>query len=174
MKLVKPKFPQNNDEFHNLLLKLDVKHPEQWINKKYDRKEVLTFSILWCLWLSMPNPENASDFLDSEQKTYNKINEFRPARIPIIERWLNNKIDPKEIVTVMREAQVDAIYRVFMALEQIAGDMFDDVDTSFGVFELDEKYSVKKDDVEYDHAQVFVELFVSAMPKNQPDLPEWC
>ena len=176
--------PTNNDEFLVLLESLKVKNTSTWVRGTFSRHRVVVFLLLWDMWDLIPNPSKAEQQLRTRingamiHREKNPNLDMRASQdesIDITQKWLDQGIDPKEIVTVMRESQIEAIYGFLQLIEQ-ADEFNHGITRHYGLFEVDlnENYepSVAPDSVPLED-DLATEM-QNAMPEDQPDMPRWC
>jgi hypothetical protein len=177
-------FPKNNEEFLTMLETIGVKNTKSWVYDEFSKTKVNIFLFLWDAWDDVPNPNRAEKLLNttiSRAKQHIKMNPSQPAdsfktqSVDIFERWLKMGIDPKEIVTVMRDAHIDAIYGLLQSIDQ-PSDFNHGIKRYYGLYEveMDDNSQSTINDANNPIEHDISDYLQSAMPKDQPPMPYWC
>lgn len=190
MSKVREKFSNSSSEFNQLVDNSEVTDKYQWKSWEYSRECPIAFSLLRSLWESIPNPNEAEDYLRREIGFANRdraiarraleqhpdgidSRKFEPESIKIIENWLKKGVAAKDICTVMRESQLEAIYTL-LTLIQSPFEFADDEEVYLDIFEgeYDEERGILGKQ-EPALVEILIGLLMSAKPRNQPSVPKW-
>jgi hypothetical protein len=177
-------FPRSNQEFLIMLETLGVKETENWICDEFNKTKVNVFLFVWDLWDQVPNPNKAEELLNlsiERAKLHIKKNPshaeqlFKTQSVDIVERWLKQGIDPKEIVTVMRDAHIDAIYGLLQSIDQ-PSDFSHGIKRNYGLYQvdIDADHNANIPDLNNPIEHEISDYLQSAMPDDQPPMPYWC
>lgn len=176
-------YPKDKDEFAQMLEALGVEDIESWIQGEFDKTKVNVFLMLRDIWDQAPNPAKAEALLKNKIRLGKEHTQNNPGHDPatmkmqsvdICERWLEKGIEAKEIVTVMRDYYIEAVYSLLQSIEQ-PSDFEHGIERSYGLYEVKmEDYCPVEVDIQKPIHEQLSSYLQKAKPAGQPPMPYWC
>ena len=154
---------RNREDLERLLdrARIPTEKRSVWLNDSNPEAVFATLAFCSSVWKGLVNPGNP------------RAIEYGPeARAPsrrIPDSWLAKGIPKEDIAAVVRDFQLDTIFRVLQTIEQFdigAGDS----SARFSLSAHDANADELKDDFQVSIDSLIVDLFVSAKPEDQPDV----
>jgi len=166
------KYPEDKKEFREYLKKTNAKFPERWLEGKFSWINCINYQFVRYIWDGLVNPDKTNGLKNDIKRHHHRNSRFPHTanigakKVKILEELLEHGIQEKDIAYLIREYQMEAVYRVLYMIEQ--GFDFDDPNNAVQIRFFD--------DIDKSRGKPigdFTGVFVSAMPKNHPDSDEW-
>ncbi|MBV1879196.1 MAG: hypothetical protein KUG79_16260 [Pseudomonadales bacterium] len=164
-------FPTNNEEFTELLKTLKVSKIDRWVYGEFDPNRASLFLLLAEIWKGLTNPSDEP--IDTKIAIYERLavtsksTMHQPESISIFKKWLKMGIGPVDIAKVVREGEVAGVYRAFQSL----------ADPGMAWQERSYCLFASQNDIPAPNQQIsldsLTDLFMTAKPDDQEDMPEW-
>jgi len=157
---------RNTDDLEKLLAKARVPESKHsvWLQDKDREARFATLAFCSGAWMGLVNPRNPR-----------AIERGPGANAPsrkIVKSWLAKGISAEEIATVVRDFQLDAVFCILQTIEQLdfgAGDS----SAGFTLWAHDANVDFEEIRPQVPIENLIVDLFVSARPKEQPEVAQY-
>lgn len=175
-------YPKSKEEFVEILENIGIEYPDVWKGMEFNDDTVSLFFFLYSLWHGVPNPNKADEYLNSRISHYDRAEriqesnkKYEPPSINIFREWLKQGIKAEDICTVVRDAEIDAIYRVFGSIEH-SYSYLEAENIGFGLYrvDIDENFKAHVPEGRSSLEDEATSSLLSAMPEGHPPMPQWC
>lgn len=163
-------FPSNFEEFETMLEAYDVENKDDWLYGSFSSEDVVAYLFLKDIWDSILNPNDVG-WAKLRLDCYNRAalnsdydnSEIIPPGNKVLQTLLDVGVSEKDISTVIRDFQIEAVYSVFFAINQPQHEN-QGIDINFTMMGNVDGVDLQNIDV----SNNLSELFMSAKPKKQP------